>query len=145
MREILVGTKQVLTHDVILVGLVGYEPLLPEGNAQPKIYEMLAPKMTQAPFVVFARVPGDLPEGTYADRQAIQSVPVQMTSWGRDAEEAWTIAQAVDDAVNLGDWNAWLFPFERFSIIRSGDELALSDEDTAWIQVPATYHIKIAR
>jgi hypothetical protein len=137
--------KDALTHilrtDPIVQAYVGRD-----SRDQPRVYEDYAPKDELAPYVVWHLMAGGTPpEGTYGDDECIENVLVQVASWGRNYDEAWSIYGIVHDALRGGNWNAMLAPYELMLIKRMGDQFTVPDADTNWVQVPVTYRLSLGR
>jgi hypothetical protein len=141
VKVVVSAVRDILRSDPTIIALVGQDQ-----NSITKVYRVgRVPPGTEAPYIVYQRISGVRPEGTYLDYRSIEIPEVQITAWGRNGDEAWDIFNAIQEALEIGDWNASLTPYSLLRMIRTGDELELPDQDTGLVQVPSTYSVAVTR
>lgn len=136
-----------LKEDPVLDIVLGHMADEVSGVQLSKVFELVAPARAEAPYVVWQIVPGSEPSGHYGDMNAIENQNVQITSWGRTNDEAWRIFEVVREAIEgsrqIMDVEA--IPYDVLKAQLTGDQFALPDQDTNYIQVPSTWRIVLSR
>ena len=140
MREMRRAVKQVLIEDVLVQAQVDRD-----NRNQFKVYETVGMKDTEPPTVIWALLPGEGPEGTYSERDSMQTFNLQVTSWGRTPDESWQLWECVVEALTIGEWNIPLTPYSLMDIVTTGDVTQLPDPDTGWFQTVATYRVRLSQ
>jgi hypothetical protein len=74
---------------------------------------------------------------------AIETFTLQLTAWGRDSKEAWQLADTIQDAVNIGQYDAGIWNFMKGKRITFPQELP--DRDTGLVQVPVIYEFQFGK
>lgn len=139
MKEIIESIRRVLRRDALVSLLVGID-----ADGEIKIYQGIAKLNSEAPYVVLNVVPGDRPISVYGDGHAVEILTVQITAWGRNSKEAWQLAEAIQDAVEIDEeYDAGMWDFMKGK--RSTFPGELPDRDTALVQIPASYEFQFGR
>jgi hypothetical protein len=138
MREIIDSIRRVLRRDVLLNDMIGVDQ-----DGEPKIYHGIAKENVEAPYIVLSVLTGDPGIATYGDDHAIETISLQITSWGNTSREAWELADVVDEAVPIGKYDAGKFVFMRGKRITFPNEL--NDRDSNLIQVPVLYEFQFGK
>lgn len=109
-----------------------------------KIKEIRGKPEWTAPYLIWATLDVDTPEGTYGDLKAIEAIPFQLGSWAKTADEAWKLFEVAEEALDRMDNLPEMAPYTLMSILRMG--ASPTPEDTeGWIQVVATYRAVVSR
>lgn len=140
MRQIRQAVEYILKHDPIILALVGFDE-----DQEVKVYETIAKKDTTPPFVVWGLIPTGSTEGHYGDDRAMESKDVQVTAWGYTLDDVWQLFTYIEEALEIGEWDIELAPYNKLRVVRTGDQQPLPDQDTGWFQIPATYRVGVAR
>jgi hypothetical protein len=138
MKEVIESIRRVLRKDSLVSLLVGVD-----ADAEVKIYQGIAKLDSVAPYIVMNVVPGDRPLSVYGESHAVEILTVQITAWGRNSKEAWQLADAIQDAVEIGEYDAGLWDFMKGK--RSAFPGELPDRDTALVQIPTQYEFQFGR
>ena len=138
MKEVVESIRRVLRRDALIFSLIGVDP-----DGEVRIYQGVAKSDATPPYIIMNVVPGDSPIGVYGDDYAIEVLTVQLTAWGRHSKEAWQLADAIQDAVSLGDYEADPWGFMKARRVTFPNELP--DRDTALVQIPAQYEFKFGK
>jgi hypothetical protein len=138
MKDIIESIRRVLRKDPLVFAMVGAD-----NDGEVKIYQAIAKQDSIAPYIVMNVVPGDTPISTYGEDYAIEVLTIQLTAWGRNSKEAWQLADAIQDAVAVGQYDAGLWDFMKGKRVTFPGELP--DRDTALVQVPASYEFQFGR
>jgi Protein of unknown function (DUF3168) len=138
MKDIIESIRRMLRKDSLVFAMVGAD-----ADGEVKIYQAIAKMDSIAPYIVMNIVPGDTPISAYGEDYAIEVLTVQLTAWGRNSKEAWQLADAIQDAVKIGQYDAGLYDFMKGKRITFPGELP--DRDTALVQVPASYEFQFSK
>lgn len=133
--------RHVLTRDNVLNSIVEYDQY-----GQPKVYINNAPGDTSPPYIVWHRIGGESPAGTYEDDQSIRPIMWDTICWGGISEEAWQLATVVEEVVRNANWSGIMDPYYLMSSVKTiGDAAELQDRDTGQFSVAVTYRMSVAR
>jgi hypothetical protein len=138
MKEIIEGIRRVLRNDSLVSSLIGTD-----SDGEVKIYQGIAKLDSSAPYIVMNVVPGDRPISVYGSSHAVEVLTVQITAWGRNSKESWQLAEAIQDAVEVGQYDVGLWDFMKGK--RSAFPGELPDRDTALVQIPTQYEFQFGR
>lgn len=138
MKDIIEAIRRVLRRDSLILGLVGIDE-----DGETKIYQGVAKTNAVAPYVVLNVILGDTPISVYGEMYAIEILTLQLTAWGRNSKEAWQLADAIQEAVAIGEYDAGVWNFMKGK--RSSFPQELPDMDTALVQVPAAYEFQFGK
>jgi hypothetical protein len=138
MKDIIESIRRVLRKDPLIVGLVGID-----SDGETKVYQAAAKQDSEAPYIVIAPAPGAAPISAYGEMYAIETFTLQLTAWGRNSKEAWQLADSIQDAVSIGEYDAGIWNFMKGKRITFPQELP--DRDTALVQVPVIYEFQFGK
>lgn len=138
MKDVIESIRRVLRKDPLIFSLVGWDT-----DEEVKVYQAQAKLDTDAPYVVMAPAPGAAPISAYGDMYAIETFTLQLTAWGRNSKEAWQLADAIQDAIADGEYDAGIWAFMKGKRITFPQELP--DRDTALVQVPVIYEFQFGK
>lgn len=130
--------RRALRSDAIIAAMIGKDE-----NNEIKVYTTIAKTNAQAPYVVVQIVPASGPEGAYGNLNVWEPFQIQVTSWGRSPQEAWSLADVVDNAMILADYS--FEPAELALVRRQSTPVELNDRDTNLRQVIVRYELKLGR
>jgi hypothetical protein len=138
VKEIVESIRRVVRNDPLVFSLIGAD-----ADEEVKVYQGIAKSNVEAPFIVMNVVPGDIPVPAYGEDYAIEVLTIQFTAWGRNSKEAWQLAEAIQEAVADGQYDAGLWDFMKGRRVIFPQELP--DRDTALVQVPASYEFAFSK
>jgi Protein of unknown function (DUF3168) len=138
MKDIIESIRRVLRKDPLIYSLVGAD-----ADEEIKVYQAVAKQDSVAPYVVMAPAPGAAPISVYGEMYAVETFTLQLTAWGRNSKEAWQLADAIQDAVAISDYDAGMWVFMKGKRITFPQELP--DRDTALVQVPVIYEFQFGK
>lgn len=138
MIDLIGSIRRTIRKDPLIFSLVGVDV-----DEEIKVYQAVAKQDSVAPYVVMVPAPGAAPISTYGEMYAIETFTIQLTAWGRNSKEAWQLADAIQDAVALGEYDSGVWNFMKGKRITFPQELA--DRDTGLVQVPAIYEFQFGR
>lgn len=128
-----------LKGDVILDTHLGRD-----ADGHRKIAEIRGKTTWKAPYLIWSILDVDTPEGHYGDLKAIESIPFQLGSWAKKADDAWSLFEVAEEALDRMDNLPEMNPYSLMSILRVG--VGITPEDTeGWFQVVATYRAVVSR
>ena len=138
MKQIVDAIRRALRDDPIIVATVGLDK-----DGETKVYQGLGKTNVEAPYIVLAVIPGVAPDGVYGDDYVVQNVMLQATAWGRNANEAWQVAEVIQDAFEHSDYS--VEPWELMRVRRGSFPREMTDRDTNMIQVNTDYVFRFSR
>lgn len=139
LRSIMKSPHWVLRDDVMVRTVVQQDSM---GNT--KVYEGQAPVDTAAPYVVTQLIPtlGDQ-TGVYGDDDVIKIIYFQATAWATSEDAALNLADAVHEALRIGDWA--VDPWQLMKVRMEGMPEITPDRDTSLWGVRARYRAIFGR
>lgn len=136
-RTVLADT---LKDDAVLYPHLGVDKW---GNR--KVYEILGPDGVEPPYIIWALLSPDSPEGQFGDLKSIEAINFQVGGWGYDRESAWQLAFMAEEALDLmHPEQPEMQPYTIMSILRVGLEIN-HDERVNWYQGTGTYRATVSR
>lgn len=137
MKSFVDSLRHLLRADPEIVARVGTDD-----DDEIKVYQGVGKTDVDAPYIVFGIIDGtSVP--TFGQDHTVQEVNFQVTAWGRTSSEAWNLAEVIDDALEVGDWD--VVPYEPISLRRIQFPQELPDRDTQLRQVPIQYRFVMAK
>lgn len=115
----------------------------PDQNGEIKVYNSLAVKNVQAPYIVVHTTPISDVQSAYGDAEIIEVFNLQFSCWGRQSNEAWQVWGMLHDAWRYADLA--FDPYEVLHVRRVSSPQELPDSNTQWRQVVVLYEIALAR
>jgi len=130
--------RHALRADPILQAMLGYD-----NDGEVKVYTPLAKPNVEAPYVTFSIIPNQGPVAVYGDSEVLEPFPVAISAWGRDGIEAWSIADAVDDAAKRADYS--FEPYDLMYVLRTSTPREFQDRDTGLFYLVTSYSYALGR
>jgi len=134
MREIRHG----LRTDTILQAVVGEDD-----DGEIKVYSPLAKSNAVAPYVTLQMNITVGPIDAYGQEEAVEAFRLTVSSWGRDTNEGWQVADVADDAIKRADYS--FEPAHLIFVRRATTPHDLIDRDTGLAYVVVQYDFAIGR
>lgn len=138
MKDVIESIRRVLRNDSLIFSIVGEDV-----DGEIKVYQAIAKQDSDAPYIVMAPAPGAAPISAYGEMYAIETFTLQLTPWGRNSKEAWQLSDAIQDAVEVGQYDAGAWSFMKGKRITFPQELP--DRDTGLVQVPVIYEFQFGK
>jgi hypothetical protein len=138
MIDLMGAIRRALRDDPLIKAVVGQD-----ADTEVKVYSSVGKPDVQAPYIVFGLIPGPGPIGTYGRPDAWEPFTIQTTSWGRTPQEAWSVADILDDAIVSADYVFEPGYLARVARVSTPEELP--DRDTNLRQVVVQYEFKVGR
>lgn len=138
MRNLVQPIRHALRADPILEAMVGQD-----AQGEVKVYTPIGKSNIVAPYIAFVMVPVAGPVSVYGDDEVMEPFQVAFTSWGRDSNEAWAVADVMDDAIKRGDYD--YAPYELIQVLRISTPDEMPDRDTDMRQVMVRYQFVLGR
>jgi hypothetical protein len=138
MKNQIDAIRRALRHDAIIRDIIGIDE-----NGEIKVYVSVGKPDVVAPYIVLNTIPVNGISGVYGDEYAIEVIPLQISNWGRDPNEAWQLADIVDDAFIHADFE--FEPYTHMRTVRTTNAQELPDRDTNLTQVVVQYEVAISR
>lgn len=134
------GLRAVLRDDAALSAILGRDQA-----GLPKVYRTNAPPGTEAPYLVYHRVAGEPPAGTYADDESIRRILFDLVPWARSRDEAFQIAGTGEEVIRRADWSGRFDPWYVLGRAKTlGDAVELEDRDSRLYSLAASYQLTLA-
>lgn len=138
MKQIVDSIRRALRLDPKIMALVGLDT-----DQEVKVYQGIGKSNVSAPYIVLAIIPGIAPEGVYGDDYVLQDVMVRIAAWGRQSNEAWQLAEFIQEAFENADYS--VEPWEMMRVHRTSFPREMADRDTNLVQVNTDYIFRLSR
>ena len=132
MKSIIEAIRRVLRRDSLVFALIGEDE-----HGEVKAYQGVAKLDSTAPYIVLNVLPGSDITGAYGEEYAVELISIQVTAWGETSKQAWQLADAIQDALTVGDYE--VEPYTLMKVRRNSFPPELTDRDTQLVQVPVQY------
>lgn len=140
MKEIALAIPRALREDPVIFSFVGTD-----SDGSVKVYSEVAKSDEKVPYIVFtSAIPGgNLVEPVYGDARAHIIISYAISCWGRSSQEAWKLADYVDDALEHSD--LVVTPYEVMSLLLTRWPQEHPDQDSLSRQVLLNYELQLGR
>lgn len=141
MNEVRRAVEYIYEMDPLIEAYVGRD-----SDGEVKFYNLVAKSNVEPPFAVWQIIDGPISEGHFGDLHAIEPVDVQVTCWGRNANEAWALfGTAINPAFEDAQVDVELTPYKLMHVRRVGGPNENMEPETRWVSVPSVYRFAIGR
>lgn len=138
MKNEALAVLRALKEDTVVVSFVGLDP-----DNSPKVYQSKVRENVSAPYILVGLSPQADNQGVYGDPDVWQVWNPVVSCWGRNSQEAWGLADVVDEAMRQADFV--VEPYSTVLLQRRFSPAEYPDRDSPWIQVLIQYELKLGR
>lgn len=134
------GLRNILREDAALQAILGRDIA-----GVPKVYRTNAPPNTEAPYVVYHRVSGEPPQGTFGDDQGVRPLLFDTVPWARSRDEVFMISRTLEEVIRRADWSSRFDPWYVLGRAKTlGDAVEMEDRDSRLYAMACTYQLTLA-